>query len=229
MKQIARLATCVAAFALFVVTAAPQDMSPQSSDLRSDSAAATAEIASFLQQGLPQADLTRVSLYVLNQPKVAIPLLVGEIRGLLANPAVDQPIVDAAAELIAYASSEGSIDAFADLLRLDEQRFLPYVQKTLGYASARQRDFDLAAYAIARYPSLAEVITRWVNRALKHPRADEMFATVVLRSSQSETRSHDGFRRLVDLLEPATRGRYDAAMMKVRAINSRGLGSVQAH
>jgi len=216
MTKTATLTTYVAAVALFVTIAEPQELSSQSSDLRSDSAAATAEIASFLQQGLPQADLTRVSLYVLNQPKVAIPILVGEIRGLLANPAGDQPIVDTAAELIAYASSEESIDALADLVQLDQDRFLPYVRRTLSYATARQRDFELAAYAVSNYPALVATSKKWLHNALKHPRSDEILATIVVRESRARTTAQDRLQKLVELLEPPVRARYNEAMTKVR-------------
>lgn len=220
MMQPANFFPSVLLLILVAATAATQESDGQVLDLRSDTAAATAEITAFVQHGLPKQDVTRASLFVLNQPKLTIPLLVDEIRRQLPAVDGDQRRLHVAAELIAYATSEASIDFLAELVRLDQETFLPYVEKTLTYGTARERDFDLAAYAAEKHPVLIEPVEKWVNRTLEYPRADEALATAVFQGSRKTTQSSDRFRRLVELLEPAKRQKYHAALRRVRNRNT---------
>lgn len=196
---------------------AAQDSGALNRDLTSDSAEANAEIAAFLREGLPQEKLTFVSLYVLNQPKITIPLLVNEIKMRMVGGERDAHRAEVAAEMIAYAASLESIDAFADLVQLDEQRFLLYVTTSLRYAVPRQRQFDLAAYATERYPALVPTIRRWLKDAMVFSKTHEKLAAAVLQEASLKTGSEDRLRSLVNLLEPDARRRYDSAFVRMRA------------
>jgi hypothetical protein len=135
--------------------------------------------------GLPNEQMNGATLFVLNHDQIALPLLVDAIKGNLNGTAVDEGFLRKATALIVYAANRHAFDAVAELYGMDRDRFAPLVGRLLDHAVNREREYDLAYYAIEQYPAFRELVVRWVTASLELPHSDIVFAQEVLRREKA--------------------------------------------
>jgi hypothetical protein len=134
-----------------------------------------------VRSGLPESNLTAASVFVLNHSGVAVPILLGAVERRLIGDAESGVFISRASELIAYAANSDSIDAVSELCDLDSTRFAPLVSRTLDYAINRNREYELAFYAVQAHPSLSNNIGLWLKKQFEFPLSDKRLARAIVK------------------------------------------------
>jgi hypothetical protein len=159
--------------------------------------------------------MNRATLFVLNHDEVALPLLVDAIKANLAGTSGDEGFLRKATALIVYAANQRALDAVANLYGTDRVRFAPLVGRLFDHAVNREREYDLAYYAIEQYPALRELVIRWVTASLELPQSDIAFAREVTRREKAGSPVSDK-DSILTRLPVATRERIAIAVEKVK-------------
>lgn len=167
-----------------------------------------------VQDALPLDQMNSATLFVLNHDEIAVPILVAEIKAKW-NDAGAADFVRRAAALIVYAANQHALDAVADLCLTDEKRFSPLVGRLLDHAINREREYEIAYYAVENHPNLREIVARWVEESLSFSLADLALAKELVKREKSglAIRENDP---LVSPLPVAAKERIKTAIEKVR-------------
>lgn len=174
----------VCAIAIVVTVGADAQTPPQHEDTRKRTISSQSEFASFILRGLPVDELASASFFVLAAPDVAVPSLTQALTSALEREPTQPEFAERIKSLIVYPASTQSMDAIALLCLRDEARFSPLVERVLDHAINREREFDIAAYGAANHPLLRAYIGRWLERNLKLPLSESVFAATVIRSEK---------------------------------------------
>jgi hypothetical protein len=174
---------------------------------------------------LPQASLTDATRFVLNHSVVAVPLLLTAVKEDLIAGLGDSSSISRLTEMIAYAATSDSIDAIAELCMNQEERFSPLVPRVLNHAITRKREFEVAAYAADKYPTLRKYVREWLEENLTLPISEELLAQSVLKQEAAGDRNPEDF--LVPLLTPARSEHFKTTLEDVRAIERKRTRRVQ--
>jgi hypothetical protein len=143
-----------------------------SAQQRQDASFDEASFRKAVQEGLQPDPEGRAMWFGLAHRDLAVPILVAEIKAKAksyapgADPAVDFFILKAA-DLAIRPSDQRAVDVVADLCATDEKRFSHLIQDVLNGARGYEREYELAYYAIEKYPDLKGHVVDWFKAALK--------------------------------------------------------------
>ena len=145
----------------------------------------------------------RPTFFALKHEEVAVPILVAGIKAKLNDPDADY-FVRVAADLAIYQANQRAVDVVADLCLTDQKRFSWLVEQVLNRAVGWQREFELAYYAVDRYPHLRDLVKNWTEETLRLSRMDLRLARELLKREKAGhlIRPEDP---LLSLLAPETR------------------------
>jgi hypothetical protein len=143
-----------------------------------------AEFRKAVQDGLPVDPLDRAVRYVIGNEEIAIPILMAEIRTKLNDPR-DSLFVFFAADLATHRPNQRSIDAAAELYRMDPKRFSYLVEHVLNNGVSFQREFEFAYYTVEHHPNLQEPVMKWLKHTLQLSMMDERFAKELLKREKA--------------------------------------------
>jgi hypothetical protein len=167
-----------------------------------------------VKSGLRPEDAYSASVFVLAHEDIAIPILLQVIKDNLDNKDA-QGVVSRAAALIAYAASARGIDALSDLCSIDNERFMPMVERLLNHAINRKREYEVVYHALETDPNISDAIIRWLRDSLAFPQADVALAREIIRR-ETVGRSLTDNDAVMASLPIATRERVLLAIENVR-------------
>jgi hypothetical protein len=137
-----------------------------------------------VQEGLKPDPRDRALHFALDHGEVALPILVGQIKEKLNDPGAAY-FVRVAADWCVYKPNQRAVDIVADLCQTDLERFSWMVPQVLDRAVGHQCEYELAYYAVERYPKLREPVISWLKDTLKLSMMDERLAKEVLNRERS--------------------------------------------
>jgi hypothetical protein len=169
-----------------------------------------------VRSDLPESSLTNASVFALNHPEIAIPILLGTIKRRLNEEPEADPFIRRASELIAYIAKSDSIDAISELCDLDNARFATLVSRTLDYAINRHREYELAFYAVQTHPSLSKMVGLWLKEQFEFPLSDKRLARAIVKREEAGI-SPDMNESLLRLLDTGAQESLRKALEQVRS------------
>jgi hypothetical protein len=189
----------VTKFLVVIALSAPVLAGQGAKDARFDET----EFRKAVKDGLLPDAGDRPMFFALKHEEIAAPILVAEIKAKLDDPNAEY-FIRKAADLAVYQANQRAVDVVADLCQTDQKRFSWLVEHVLNHAVGWQREFELAYYAVDRYPHLRGLVKNWAEEALKLSRMDLRLARELLKREKAGhlIRPEDP---LLSLLAPETR------------------------
>lgn len=183
---------------------------------QADDAKLEADFKEGIRLEFPADRLLEMSKFVLAYPETGVPLLLQATKERLGDDPESRVLVQQATGLIAYAASTSSIDALAELITTDEARFFGLVDRTLNHAVSREREFEVAAYAVERHASLRKHVAKWLDTNLAMPLSEESLARSIVRHEAAGDRNPAD--SLLPLITERQREHLRATLERVRTV-----------
>jgi hypothetical protein len=165
---------------------------------------------------LPESSVTTASVFALKHSSVAVPVLVEALERELNGNDESSGFIRIASELIAYTASSDAIDAISELCTLDKARFSPLLSRSLDFSINRNREYELAFYAVQSHPSLSQGVGVWLKQQFTFPLSDKRLAQAILKREEAGV-PPDRNELLLGLLDAGARERLAKTLEQVRA------------
>ena len=138
-------------------------------------------ITETINAGFPDGRADQMTMLILNRSSLVLPLLERRTEVELMSQSPSQVLIETTSEMIAYAGDSQALREVGRLIAIDDGRFGPLVNRTLGNAMSFRNPFTVAYRGVdVESEAVGSRIGAWADAMASAPRMQRLWAQAMI-------------------------------------------------